>query len=146
MPESNIHQSLVARLVQDVLLAMGRDSMVYRVDGTQSLGNAPPTLNGHRPDVYAFNRSISVVGEAKPPNDLESERTWRQLNAFVEYVASSPSRHLVLAVHWETSLTAKGILRRLAIQSNDLRTRLHVSDGICPLTRLPVPGGDIDDA
>lgn len=146
MPESNVHQILVVRLVHEVLRAMGRDSKVCRVDGIQSLGNAPPTLNGHRPDVFAFNRDIRVIGEAKPPSDLESERSLRQLKAFAEYVDSEPSCHLVLAVYWETSFTARNILRRLATQSSGLEARLHVSDGVDPLSPLQGLGGHVDDA
>lgn len=146
MPESNAHRDLVNRLVREVSSAMGGGTVVCRVDGILSLGNAPPVLNGHRPDVYAFGRHTSVIGEAKPPNDLESDRSRRQLDAFVSYVAENPSHHLVLAVHWETSVTAKAILRRLASQSNDLRTRLHVSDGVSPLLSLRSTGGYVDNA
>lgn len=134
------------RLVREVSTAMGGGTVVYRVDGILSLGNAPPVLNGHRPDVYAFDRHTRVIGEAKPPRDLESDRSRRQLDAFVSYVAENPSHHLVLAVHWETSVTAKGILRRLALHSNDLRTRLHVSDGVSPLAPLRSTGSFDDNA
>lgn len=136
MPESIAHRNLVNRLVREVSSAMGGGTVVCRVDGILSLGNAPPVLNGHRPDVYAFDRHTSVIGEAKPPSDLESERSKRQLDAFVSYVAENPSHHLVLAVDWETSVTARGMLRRLATESNDLRRRLHVSDGVSALSPL----------
>lgn len=146
MPESSTHRDLVNRLVREVSSAMGGGTVVCRVDGVHSLGIAPPVLYGHRPDVFAFDLHTRVIGEAKPPSDLESERSRRQLHAFISYVAENPSHHLVLAVHWETSVTAKGILRRLATQSPDLGTRLHVSDGVCPLSPLRFTGRYVDNA
>ena len=73
--------------------------------------------------------------------DVESPRTERQLRAFLEHVEAHLSRHLVLAVHWTTAAAAKSVLRNIASNWVAVRERVHVLDGVCPLT-IPRKGND----
>ena len=131
MTESKQHQYLVTRLVRAITDALGdRPRSVCRIDGKHSRGVAPTVIDGHRPDVFVFNRTTTVVGEAKPPDDLETERSRRQLQAFVRYVEADPSRHLVLSVHWSTAVTAKLLLRTATQERHIAESRLHVLDGV----------------
>ena len=137
MAESKQHQYLVARLDRAVTAALGGCiPPVVRVDGKLSKGVAPRSIGGYRPDVYAFNRTITVVGEAKPPEDLETERSRRQLEAFVHFVEADLFRHLVLSVHWTSAVTARMLMQEAAQKKTN--TRFHVLDGVRPLM-LPHP-------
>lgn len=107
---------------------------MVRVDGKLSKGVAPTNIGGYRPDVYAFNRTMTVIGEAKPPEDLETERSRDQLKAFVRFVEADVSRHLVLSVHWTSAVTARILMREVAQQRTN--TRFHVLDGVRPLMLL----------
>ena len=104
------------------------------MDKPSSTSNFPPIIHGHRPDLYAETNDILILGEAKPPRDLESARTERQLKTFMQYVEEKKSRHLLLAVHWSTAATANAVLRNLAHNWRDVRDRIHILDGINELT------------
>lgn len=135
MAESKQHQYLVARLDRAVTEALGGCIRpVVRVDGKLSKGVAPRNIGGYRPDVYAFNRTMTVIGEAKPPEDLETERSRKQLKAFVRFVEADLSRHLVLSVHWTSAVTARILMREAAQQRTN--ARFHVLDGVRPLVLL----------
>ncbi len=99
------------------------------VDGIPDSDGHPPTIQGYRPDVYAETREIVVVGEAKPPWDLESPRSELQLRAFLRYVESDMLRHMVLAVDWTDKATAKSLLKSIALNWECVRDRIHILDG-----------------
>ena len=140
MAESNHHQGLVSRAAMAVRAALcGRGQFTCFVDGPASDG-LPPAIDGYRPDVYATADHIVVVGEAKPPWDVETRRSEHQLGAFLHYVEQQPCRHMVLAVHWTSSATAKSVLRSLAFDWTAVRSRVHILDGRYILT-LPTKQG-----
>ena len=135
MAESSHHQALVARSVEAVRSALsGHDRLVCFADGSHLSDGFPPEISGYRPDVYATTECIVVVGEAKPPWDVESRRSERQLGAFLTFVEENPCRHMVLAVHWSTSATAKSVLKSLAHDWISVRDRVHILDGQYVLT------------
>ena len=78
-----------------------------------------------------------VVGEAKPPWDVESPRSERQLKAFLRYVEQEQCRHMVLSVHWTTASTAQSVLRSVSNNWPDVRSRVHILDGLKTLN-LPI--------
>ena len=135
MAESSHHQGLVSRAVKAVRAALcGHESLVCFADGAPVSDGFPPEINGYRPDVYATTERIVVVGEAKPPWDVESTRSEHQLGAFLHFVEQEPCRHMVLAVHWSSSATAKAVLRSIAYDWPSVRGRVHVLDGRYVLT------------
>lgn len=137
MAESSQHQHLVERIVKAVVGALhGYDEALCLVDGTTDSDGIPHMIGGFRPDVYAVGASIVIVGEAKTARDLESPRTGHQLRAFLKYVEAHTSRHLVLAVHWTNVATAKSVLRNTAPNWGTVRRRVHILDGMYPLTIL----------
>ena len=144
MAESLQHQRLVERIVNAVAEALnGYDEALCLVDGTPHSDGIPHMIGGFRPDVYATDTSIVIVGEAKTARDLESPRTEHQLQAFLKYVEAHTSRHLVLAVHWTAVATAKSVLRKTASNWGEVRRRVHILDGIYPLT---IPGEESNSA
>ena len=135
MSESSHHKGLVsraARAVRTALCEHGQFSCF--VDGSPSSDGLPPEIDGYRPDVYATTQYIAVVGEAKPPWDVETRRSEHQLGAFLAYVEQEPWRHMVLAVHWTSSATAKSVLRSIAFDWRAVRGRVHILDGRYILT------------
>ena len=93
----------------------------------------PPKINNHRPDLYATGSGLTIIGEAKPPWDVESARTELQLQAFTNYVELDGSRHLILAVNWISTATASAVIRSLAQDWPSLKHRVHLLDGRRPL-------------
>ena len=135
MAESSHHQGLVSRAVKAVRAALcGHENLVCFADGAPVSDGFPPEIDGYRPDVYATTERIEVVGEAKPPWDVESTRSEHQLGAFLHFVEQEPCRHMVLAVHWSSSATAKSVLRSIAHDWPSVRGRVHVLDGRYILT------------
>lgn len=144
MAESLQHQRLVERIVNAVAGALnGYDEALCLVDGTTDSDGIPHKIGGFRPDVYATDASIVIVGEAKTARDLESPRTEHQLRAFLKYVEAHTSRHLVLAVHWTAVATAKSVLQNTAPNWGAVRKRVHILDGISLLT---IPGEESNGA
>lgn len=131
MAESLRHKGLVLRIVAAVSETLqGCDDAMVCVDGSFDSAGAPRNIGGYRPDVYATGASIVVIGEAKPTWDVESPRTKRQLQAFLEHVEAHPSRHFVFAVHWTNSATARSVLRRAASNWAAVCKRVHILDGV----------------
>lgn len=130
MAESSHHQGLVLRAAKAVRTALnGHGRFTCFVDGSAGSDGYPPKIDGYRPDLFAASESLIVVGEAKPPWDVESRRTEHQLGAFLRYVEQEPSRHLVFAVHWSSSATAKSVLKTVAHDWPSVRGRVHILDG-----------------
>ena len=85
------------------------------------------------PDLYATGSGLTIVGEAKPPWDVESARTELQLQSFTKYVEMDSSRHLILSVNWVSTATASAVIRSLARDWPSLKHRVHFLDGRRPL-------------
>ena len=135
MVESSHHQGLVSRAAKAVRAALcGHGQFSCFVDGSPAFDGLPPAIDGYRPDVYATTKHIVVVGEAKPPWDVETRRSEYQFSAFLHYVEQEPSRHMVLAVHWTTSATARSVLRSVAYDWPGVSGRVHILDGQYILT------------
>lgn len=138
MAESSLHQGLVSRAARAVRAALYRHGhFSIFVDGPPASDGLPPAINGHRPDLYATTQHIVVIGEAKPPWDVETKRSEYQLCAFLHYIEQEPWRHMVLAVHWTSSATARSVLRGFAFDWQAVRRRVHILDGRYNLT-LPM--------
>ena len=114
MGESQVHRSLVERMAAWVAAeVLGGDGSVALIDSS-ALGRAgrPPAINGYVPDLYAEDRAPTpmVVGEAKTARDLETERSERQIGAFLEYCSVHGNALLVLAVPWHCTRSARSML------------------------------------
>ena len=138
MAESRQHQGLVLRAVKAVRATVGDDKITeLRADLLGASYGTPPTIYGRRPDLYATASGLTIIGEAKPPWDMESARTELQLASFTAYVEMHCSRHLILAVNWVSAATANAVVRSLAQDWPSLKQRIHILDGQCPLV-LPM--------
>ena len=114
MAESELHENLVAIMYRWILREWfdGASGQVYVDDGDQNTGPRPPTINGHRPDVFGQLRGSTgvIVGEAKTAVDLETQRSQSQLGAYLCYCAGRPDSRLVVAVPWTHEASARALL------------------------------------
>ncbi len=133
MAEGPVHRALVHRLEMAVSAALGPTAQgIVDRDG----GYRDPTwmIGGAFPDVRAFGRGFEIIGEAKPPNDLETPRSQRQIAKFVRYVEQLTNAHLVLSVQWHSTPTAWNLLRRSASDWRVVRSKVHVLNGLSDLS------------
>ncbi|WP_072377295.1 hypothetical protein [Hyphomicrobium sp. NDB2Meth4] len=114
--ESFQHVSLVERLI-DVIGARHKTvgSFLMLADHHSYGADRPPKIGGYTPDVFASDlpETFHVLGEAKTPEDLESDRSARQIAAFLEHLSLRPSSQFYLAVPWICLPRAQGIIRSL---------------------------------
>jgi hypothetical protein len=114
--ESALHVRLVERLITAVeeRYSLHADLMVF-ADHHSFGRDRPPTIGVFTPDLFASRvpSTFHVIGEAKTPSDLESDRSHRQLEAFLDHLALYPGSALILAVPWTTAPRARHILKRL---------------------------------
>lgn len=91
-------------------------SMIVLADLPESAAHAKPgRIGGFVPDVHATTHpsAVTVIGEAKCQPDLTTERSHRQLTAFLEHLAVRENGHLVLAVARQDAGPARRVLRSL---------------------------------
>lgn len=76
----------------------------------------PPRIGGHTPDVFASDLPVSfrLIGEAKTVPDLETERSRRQIKAFLDHLALYPNSIFYLAVPPTALARARFVLRSLS--------------------------------
>ena len=114
MGESEKHRSSVARIVDWLQAHPDLDPDVpLRIDSTEfPTASSPPSIGGYVPDVFFENsrNSLTVLGEAKTARDLETDRSRKQLQAFLEYLAVCPQALFILAVPWSVVNYAKQFL------------------------------------
>ena len=72
----------------------------------------PPTIGGFTPDLLASDlpETFRVVGEAKTPADLETERSRRQVLAFLDHLALYAGSVFYLAVPILSAPRARSLL------------------------------------
>ncbi len=114
MAESELHRNLVNMMYRWISRVWfdGDSAAVFVDDGDTSTGPPPPTILGHRPDVYALLPGTTgvIVGEAKTPSDLETRRSQDQLSAYLRYCAGQRDSRLVVAVPWTHEASARVLL------------------------------------
>ena len=90
----------------------------------------PPTISGHRPDVYAWDpdASLTIIAEAKTDNDIDNAHTYSQLQAFLGHLQRRRTGLLVLAVTAYRANFAKTVLRFL-LPATTAPIQIAVHDG-----------------
>lgn len=81
----------------------------------------PPNINGNIPDLFARDAlgKVEVVGEAKTASDLDTIRSYNQIENFLQYVFSNNQASFILCVPWQLEIFAEGIIEKI-VQDNDL--------------------------
>ena len=117
MPESAAHASLV----QAVILYAEREfgdlaDIAVQEDAVRPLrGERPPILEGYVPDVFVTDvpTTMTLIGEAKTQQDLETFHSRRQISAFLSYLSKTPRGIFVLSVPLVAGATARRLLAQL---------------------------------
>lgn len=126
--ESSLHSSLVERLIAVVTSRHSAPrGMLVLADHHDFGDDRPPQIGGFTPDVFACDvpETFRVLGEAKTPGDLESERSLRQIAAFLDHLSLRAPSTLYVAVPWRFVPRAQGIVRSLRRESH-ARVHVHV--------------------
>ena len=112
--ESAQHVYLVETLIETVERRHRppRGLMIF-ADHHRFGADRPPTIGGFTPDVFASDvpSTFRVVGEAKTPSDLETERSRRQITAFLDHLTLYEGSTFYLAVPFFTAPRARFILK-----------------------------------
>ena len=92
----------------------------------------PNRIGGYVPDVYAFDAPLTkiVIGEAKTQDDLETERSRKQLAAFLSYLGLQQTGIFVLAVPWHLKRRGAAIVEVLRVETGALSVKTVMLDDI----------------
>lgn len=114
--ESARHRLLVERLLDAVEARhRGDRSVVIFADHHRFGSELPPMIGPFTPDVLVTSvpATFRLIGEAKTRDDLESERSRRQLTAFLDHLALHPPSALWLAVPFHVAPRARLLIRSI---------------------------------
>jgi hypothetical protein len=120
--ESARHRFLVERLLETVETRhQGVRSVVIFADHHRFGSQLPPTIGAFTPDVLVTNvpATFRLIGEAKTRDDLESDRSRRQLTAFLDHLALNPPSALWLAVPFDLAPRARLLIRSIRRPDHD---------------------------
>ena len=117
MAESSTHTALV----QVIIKYIGREhahipAMGIVNDLSSPLrAEKPNRIEGFVPDVYAFDAPLTtvIIGEAKTTDDLETERSRKQISAFLLFLGHQQTGIFILAVPWQIKRRAQAIVTSL---------------------------------
>jgi hypothetical protein len=114
--ESARHRFLVERLLDTVEIRhQGVRSVVIFADHHRFGSQLPPTIGDFTPDVLVTTvpATFRLIGEAKTRDDIETERSQRQLTAFLDHLSLHPPSSLWLAVPFDLAPRARVLIRSM---------------------------------
>jgi hypothetical protein len=122
LAESTTHLALV----RIILKYIGREhaqitALGVVTDLSSSLhAEKPSRIGGFVPDVYAFDAPLTtvIIGEAKTSTDLETERSKKQIAAFLSFLCQQPTGIFILAVPWQAKQRARAVIKTLRAEAN----------------------------
>ena len=90
--------------------------------------NSPQMVNGYIPDIIASDvpSTFQVIGEARTPRDLNSNRSRKQILAFLDFLSLYPKSYFYLAIPTFSLPNANRLL-------NEITTDDHANITIKPL-------------
>lgn len=130
--ESSLHTHLVERLLEVVRKEHRPPrGLLVLADHPSFGGNRPPSIGGFLPDVFASDlpATFEVLGEAKTMPDLETERSARQLRAFLDHLCVRPGSMFYLAVPPFNAARARAFLLKLQTPLH-APVKVRVIDGL----------------
>jgi len=120
--ETAQHVRLVESLIEAIQAQFASVPRFTVFADHRNYGRATPqSISGFRPDVCAFDlpTTIRVVGEAKTHDDILTERSRRQLSAFLDHLSLYPNSFFFLAIPACSVARAQRVLRGIANESRD---------------------------
>lgn len=114
MAESSQHAALVQIIIDYIMREHAEVTALGIVDDLSSVIGAekPNRIDGFVPDVYAFDapRTTTIIGEAKTKEDLETERSKKQIAAFLSHLHYQDTGIFIMAVPWQVKRRAQTIV------------------------------------
>jgi hypothetical protein len=115
--ESSAHINLVERLIDQIShdFRHGRNLVIF-ADHRSYRRDQPLQIGNHKPDVYSHDVpcTFRVLGEAKTVGDLESKRTYLQVEAFLDHLSIYPGSYFYFATTWAGGPLARRLLKTLS--------------------------------
>lgn len=134
MAESVKHTALV----QAIISYIGREHMhltglgVINDLSSPLHAEKPHRIDGFVPDVYAFDAPLTtvIIGEAKTQDDLETDRSRRQIAAFLTFLSQQATGIFIIAVPWQVKRRATTIVQALQAQTGAVSVQTVTLDDI----------------
>lgn len=128
--ESATHSDLVKKLAKTVRDRHEAPGLVVLAEHHDYGPNRPWPIDGFVPDVLVSDlvTGFEAIGEAKTRGDLESERSIRQIAAFLRHLSLRPGSRFYLGVRWGHEARAQ-----LVLSSILARTELTVTSEVLGL-------------
>ena len=128
MSESDQHRSLVqalAREISDSSLWQNPPILYCDIQDGSAL-DMPPIIGNNRPDVFARDLGVLVIGEAKTANDIDNQHTFDQLISFFDYLCSQAQGEFWMGVPWLNAGTALRVCKHLRKKASAQRIPIRV--------------------
>ena len=133
MAESSKHTALV----QVIIGYIGREHAEAALGIVNDLSGPlyaekPNRIDGYVPDVYAFDAPLTtvIIGEAKTQDDLETERSRKQMAAFLSFLGLQKSGIFILAVPWHLKRRGAAIIDTLQAETGATSVKTVILDDI----------------
>ena len=120
--KSELHIRLVEKLIHEVRQRHSAGADIAIFADHHSFGrNRPTRIGGFFPDLFASDvpETFRVVGEAKTEADLKTDRSERQLAAFLDHLTLYPKSAFYLAVPWLLAPRARSVMKGLRVPAHD---------------------------
>ncbi len=105
LAESSQHAALVQIIIGYIKREHAEVTALGIMDDLSSAIGAekPNRIGGFVPDVYAFDAplTMTIIGEAKTRDDLETEHSKKQITAFLSFLSYQNAGIFVMAVPWQ---------------------------------------------
>jgi hypothetical protein len=117
LAESTKHTALVQIIVRYIEREHAQIAGLGVVNDLSSSLHAekPGRIDGFVPDVYAFDAPLTtiIIGEAKTQGDLETDRSRKQITAYLSFLAHQQTGIFILAVPWHARRRASALVEAL---------------------------------
>lgn len=134
LAESIKHTALVRTIISYIGREHAQLTALGVIDDLSSPLHAekPNRIDGYVPDVYAFDAPLTtvIIGEAKTQDDLETERSRKQLTAFISFLGQQQTGILILAVPWQLKRRANQIVETLRAQTGASSVKTVMLDDV----------------
>lgn len=134
LAESSKHSTLVQIIISYIGREHAQIAALGIVNDLSSPLHAekPCRIDGFVPDVYAFDAPLTtvIIGEAKTQDDLETDRSRKQMTAFLSFLCHQQCGIFILAVPWQAKRRAHAIVEALRAEIGAVSVKVITLDEI----------------
>jgi hypothetical protein len=131
MAESTNHSALVQTIIRYIGKEHSHCGVLH--DLPSAIGSEKPSrIGGFVPDVYAFDAPLTtiIIGEAKTRNDLETERSRKQISAFLSFLGLQATGIFILAVPWHLKRSAAAFVESIRAETGTTSVKTVMLDDV----------------